>query len=315
VADGSTKVVYAALAGNALVAASKFVAAALSGSSAMWTEAVHSSADCVNQILLLIGNARSRAPADRSHPFGYGAEIYFWTSIVAVVVLVAGGVASAYRGIQQLRHLEPLRAPWISVGVLCIAAVFEGASFIVGLREYKRVVAKHPWPGHEVGLWTFIKMSKDPNLYESLLEDAAALIGIVIAAAGVIASAWGGLLWADGAASILIGVLLALVSWTIASATRRLIAGEPVAIPLQRELDRTLQTTKHIAAYSDLRTLQLGPRTILVTMTVKPLADRSTAELSSDLDLLVAEIKVLDPRFEHVYFRIDAVPSTPSDIA
>ena len=303
-ADGSTKVVYAALIGNALVAVSKFAAAALSGSSAMLTEAVHSSADCINQVLLLIGNRRSRAPADESHPFGYGAEIYFWTSMVAVMVLIVGGIVSIYEGVLHLRHPEPIRSPGLSAVVLGLSALFEGATLAYGIREYRRVVAAHPLPGLEVGLWRFIKMSKDPNLYESLLEDWAALAGIGIAALGVLGNAWVGWLWADGAASVLIGLLLVTISWVIAGATHRLIAGESVALPLRVELERVLGASPVLRGYRDLRTLHLGPRAILVTLTVEPAARESVDDLRGDLDRLTADIKALDPRFAHVFFRL-----------
>ena len=162
-ADGSTRVVYAALVGNVLVALSKVAAAALSGSSAMLTEAIHSSADTVNQLLLLIGDRRSRAPPNPSHPFGYGGEIYFWTFIVAVQVLLAGGAVALYEGVQRLRHPAPIRAAAISLGVLALAAVFEGSTLAIGCREARRAVAEHPIPGQRVGLWRFIKMSKIPT--------------------------------------------------------------------------------------------------------------------------------------------------------
>ncbi|MBE7158951.1 MAG: cation diffusion facilitator family transporter [Rhodospirillales bacterium] len=308
-ADGSTKVIYAALTGNVLVAVSKFIAAALSGSSAMLTEAVHSSADCVNQVLLLIGNRRSRAPADESHPFGYGAEIYFWASIVAVMVLIVGGVASVYEGVLQFRHPEPVRSFAVSVGVLALSALFEGASLLYSLREYRRIVAARPIPGQTIGLWRFIKMSKDPNLYESILEDSAALIGIGIATFGVVGNACLGWLWADGAASVLIGLLLCAVSWVIAEATRRLAAGEPVATPTRLILERTLDTSPAIRGYKELRTLQLGPRTILVTLTIQLPSSQSVDELRRSLGQLTEEIKAADSRCEYVFFRLDEAPN------
>ncbi len=306
VADGSTRVVYAALAGNVLVAISKYVAAALSGSSAMLTEAIHSSADCVNQVLLLTGNRRSRAPADESHPFGYGGEIYFWASIVAVMVLFAGGGVSLWEGVQQLRHPTPIRAPALSMAVLALAATFEGSSLVVGYREAKRIIARHPAPGERIGLWRFIKLSKDPNLYESLLEDMAALTGIAIAAVGIAGSAWMGLLWADGAASIGIGVLLVGTSWVIAGATRRLVAGEPVAFPLRDALQRVLVSEAGTLACSDLRTLHLGPRLVLVFLTVQPPADEEVGRLAADLDALTVRLRAVDERISEVFVKLVA---------
>src|SRR5664279_1684671 len=184
--DASTKVVYAALTGNVLVALCKFAAAFLSGSSAMLTEAIHSAADTVNQVLLLVGTWRSRARPSAKHAFGHGMEIYFWTFVVAVIVLLAGGVASIWSGAMHLASPHPIESPLISLGVLALSALFEGSSLAFAYREYKRVVCGRLYRGQPVGVWRFIKLSKDPNLYESLLEDAAALVGVAFAAIGVL---------------------------------------------------------------------------------------------------------------------------------
>ena len=295
--DGSTRVVYAALTGNILVAIAKFAAAAVSGSSAMLTEGIHSCADTVNQILLLIGTRRSRARADASHAFGYGLEIYFWAFVVAVLVLIVGGAASIYEGMRELRDTKPLEAPGLSLAVLALSMVFEGASFTVGYREYKRVVR-----GRKVGLWRFIVLSKDPNLYESLLEDMAALIGLAIAAAGVAGSAYFGLLWADGAASIAIGLLLIADSAVIASATRSLIAGETASPILLAQIE-TLKHDESLLEILKVLTLQLGPKIILVAITVRLDPDKSVREASRQLENVTDRIKALDRRITYVLFR------------
>jgi cation diffusion facilitator family transporter len=301
-ADGSTRVVYTALAGNVLVALSKFVAAALSGSSAMLTEGIHSSADTLNQVLLLIGTKRSRARPDASHAFGYGMEIYFWAFVVAVMVLFIGSAASLYEGVTELRNVKPISTPGISLTVLALSMLFEGASFSVGYREYRRIVRGRKVDGQHVGLWRFIGISKDPNLYESLLEDMTALIGIAIAATGVVASAYFGVLWADGAASVAIGVLLMMDAAVIASATRSLIAGEAAAPPLLAQIEalRIDSTSLHIP---EVRTLQLGPRIILVAVTVSVAPEESAAAVGRQIDELTARIKALDRRITYVLFR------------
>jgi cation diffusion facilitator family transporter len=267
-ADPSTKVVYAALAGNVMVAASKFAAAGISGSSAMLTEAIHSSADTANQILLLIGNHRSRAAPDDSHAFGYGGEMYFWAFVVSGVILIAGGAASLYEGMRKLADPEPITSPLLSLGVLVMSAVFEGSSLWFGIREYRRVAFRHRLPGFKVSLWRFIDLSKDPNLYETLLEDLAALVGIGVAAIGIVGSAIRGLPWADGAASVGIGLLLIVDSLVIARATRSLVAGETVAPPLLKDLERALRDSPQVGVFANPKTLHLGPRSILVTLTV-----------------------------------------------
>jgi cation diffusion facilitator family transporter len=302
-AEGSRRVVIAALIGNGLVAITKFTAAALSSSSAMFTEAIHSSADTINQVLLLLGDTRSRTKADSTHAFGYGMEIYFWTFIVAVLVLLAGGGASLWEGVRELRHPEPIRSVGLTFVVLVLSAIFEGSSFLVGYREYRRVASVHRLPELEPSLWRFIEWSKDPNLYEALLEDLAALIGLAIAAAGVAASAFLGMLWADGAASCLIGVLLIGDALVILMATRSLIAGEAAAPPLQKDIRLALQAAPSTVDVIDESTLHLGPRTILVFVTVRQPAPTTSTALTQALEEITRTVKGVDRRIRHVFFR------------
>jgi cation diffusion facilitator family transporter len=303
--EASTKVVLAALAGNILVALSKFGAAGISGSSAMLTEAFHSSADSANQVLLLIGNKRSQARADAGHPFGYGMEIYFWTFVVAVMVLLVGGGASIYAGFSQLQSPVPITSPWVSLGVLVLSAVFDGISLAVGYRQYKRIVDSRYRGGPRVGLWKFIELSKDPNMYESLLEDSAALIGVGFAAIGVIANAFFDVLWADGAASLAIGLLLVANSLVIARATRSLMAGESAAPPLLRDIKRALEADKHATRVVQISTLQLGPQDILVALTVNLDRVQDIAGAKQIFDDLTSLLKSIDHRIAHVLFRVD----------
>jgi cation diffusion facilitator family transporter len=302
-AEDSTKVVYAALAGNVLVALSKFGAAFVTGSSAMLTEAIHSSTDTANQILLLIGTKRSRARPDSSHAFGYGMEAYFWTFVVAVIVLLAGGVASIYEGVRQLAAPGPIKSPGVSFGVLFLSALFEGSSFAVGYRAYKRRVHGRKYKGQPVGIWRFIGLSKDPNLYETLLEDSAALIGIGLAALGVGASVYLNALWADGAASIAIGLLLIGNSLVIAEATRSLIAGESVVPPVLEDIRRELQAHSHRLTVSEIKTLHLGPRTILIALTIAMHRSSTAAETRRELRDITDRVRSVDDRIAFVYFR------------
>jgi len=305
VADRSTAVVYVALGGNLLVAALKFAAATISRSTAMLTEAIHSAADCANQVLLLIGNKRSQAGPDETHAFGYGGEVYFWAFVVAVMVPIAGGAASIYEGVRKLADPEPVRSLSISLTVLGLSALFEGWSLRFGLREYRRVAFRHRLPGFRVSLWRFIELSKDPNLYETLLEDIAALAGIGIALVGVVLSATFHRLWADGAASLGIGLLLVADSWVIARATRSLVAGETVAPPLLKDLENALRSGPHIRAFANLKTLHLGPSTILIAVTVELASERITSQSAADdLDKVSDQLKAVDERVAHVFFRL-----------
>ncbi|HEV8406900.1 MAG TPA: cation diffusion facilitator family transporter [Sphingomicrobium sp.] len=300
-ADGSTRVVYAALLGNVLVAVSKFAAAAISGSSAMLTEAIHSTADCTNQLLLLIGVRRGRLPADPTHPFGYGMEIYFWTFVVAVLVLLAGGAVSILQGVREIRSPHPIESPIVNFAVLALSALFEGYSFSVGYRGYRSLVARHSIPGLRPTLFRFISWSKDPSLYESLLEDVAALAGIAVAAAGIASSAFLGYLRADGLASILIGLILVANSLTILIATRGLIAGEAAAPTLLYDLEEALKGQKWSPRIRNIDTLHLGPGCVLIAVV---LVRDQNAALEPRLSLEIADrLKAVDERVIEVLFR------------
>lgn len=300
-ADGSTRVVYAALAGNVLVAASKFIAAAVSGSSAMLTEAVHSTTDCTNQLLLLIGARRGTLPADPTHPFGYGMEIYFWTFIVAMLVLLAGGAVSIYQGVREVAAPHPIQSPSISFVVLLLSAVFEGYSFSVGYRAYRALVARHRVPGLTPNLIRFIAWSKDPSLFESLLEDGTALAGIAVAAVGIAASFFFGELRADGIASIVIGTLLVANGLAILIATRGLIAGEAAAPTLLYDLEQAIKGRLWSELIRNIDTLHLGPDCVLVAVVLE--SDRQTP-LDPRLSLEIADrLKAVDQRIIEVLFR------------
>jgi cation diffusion facilitator family transporter len=295
---GSTRVVYAALAGNVAIAVSKVGAFVASGSSAMLTEAVHSFVDSIDQVLLLIGQKRARKQRDGTHPLGYGMEMYFWSFIVAVMVLLAGGIASVYEGIRRTLDPSELSSPWVSLTVLGIAAAFESSSFAVAFREFKRVVR-----GRDTPLWHFIRLSKDPSLFATLLEDGAALVGIGLATIGVIGSAWLGFRRADGLASIAIGGLLVGVAAVMANKTRSLIAGEAVAPPVHEALRRTLSKDRRIARLDEIATLHLGPRVILVALTLNFASGMKIADLRDAVREITAALKAIDDRIAYVYVR------------
>jgi divalent metal cation (Fe/Co/Zn/Cd) transporter len=232
-------------------------------------------------------------------------EIYFWTFVVAVMVLLVGGGASIYEGLNQLRAPAPIKSPWVSLGVLALAAFLDGFSLAIGYRQYKRIVTDRYRGGPKVGLWKFIELSKDPNMYESLLEDSAALVGLGFATVGVIGSAFFDLLWADGVASLAIGVLLVANSFVIARATRSLMAGESAAPPLLRDIKRALEANDHAARVKQVSTLQLGPHTILVALTISLDHAKDIAEAKRIFNALTALLKSKDDRIIHVLFRVE----------
>jgi cation diffusion facilitator family transporter len=291
-------VVYAALAGNIAIAVAKVAAYGISGSSAMLTEAIHSLVDSADQILLLVGQARGRRAPDAAHPLGHGMETYFWSFIVAVMVLLLGGVASLYQGVRHILAPEAIESPAINFAVLAVAAVFEGSTLSIAYREFKRVVR-----GRDVALWTFIRVSKDPSLYASLLEDSAALVGIAIAAVGVLGTAVFHIWWADGAASLAIGGLLTAVAIVLANETRSLIAGEAVAPPVMEEIKRLLSADTRIEAVEEIATLHLGPKAVLVALTLSFRSSMTLEDLRRAIRELTAAMKQADGRIAYVYVR------------
>jgi cation diffusion facilitator family transporter len=306
-ADGSARVVYAALAGNVAIAVAKFVAYLISRSSAMLTEAIHSLVDSVDQVLLLVGQSRGRRPPDAGHPLGHGMENYFWSIIVAVMVLLLGGGASLYEGVRHVFAPEPIASPAINFTVLGIAAVFESSTLAIAYREFKRVVR-----GRDVALWRFIRISKDPSLYASLLEDSAALIGIGIAALGVLGSAIFQIRWADGAASIAIGGLLTAVAFVLANETRSLIAGEAVAPPIMAEIKRLLNDDVRIEKVDDIATLHLGPKKVLVALTLSFRSETTLADLRAAIREITIALQQADARIAYVYVRPATLSEAPA---
>ena len=304
-AEGSKVAVYAALGGNVAVAVVKFTAAALTASTAMLTEGVHSLVDSLDQVLLLIGQAQGKRSPDRSHPLGYGLEVYFWTFVVSLMVFLAGGLFSAYEGFRKLSETGPADRPWINYLVLGVSALFEGLSFAVGWREYRKASRGR------VNVFRFIRASKDPNIIVTLLEDGAALIGLVIAALGVTGHVFG-LSWADGAASIGIGLLLMAVAVVLANETRSLITGESASPQVVEAIAEAVQTCEETHGEVDIATLQLGPREILVLvgLTFRDGVDRQTV-----VDAITERVREVDGRIARVYFRPAGAPSRARDVA
>ncbi|MGB6390224.1 MAG: cation diffusion facilitator family transporter, partial [Methyloceanibacter sp.] len=193
-ARNTHKVVYAALIGNTLIAFSKFAAAAITGSSAMLSEAVHSVVDTGNQGLLLLGMKRAERPADAAHPFGYGAEIFFWAFVVAILIFAVGAGISLFEGVYKLLNPHPIERAYVNYIVLGLAFVFEGVAWVIAYREFRRAErVKRP-----LRFFSALQQSKDPTVFTVLFEDSAALLGLVAAFAGVAATDILGLEWADG---------------------------------------------------------------------------------------------------------------------
>lgn len=259
---GSSKlVVYAALAGNLAVAVVKFIAAAVTGSSAMLSEGVHSLVDTGNEVLLLYGMKQGGKPPDESHPFGYGREVYFWSFIVALLVFALGAGVSLYEGVHHLRNPEPMTRPMVNYVVLLAAMAFEGTSWWVAWREFKRARG-------EVDTLQAVRDSKDPTTFVVLFEDSAAMLGLMIALAGVAASHLLGLTEADGIASILIGGVLAATAYFLAVETKGLLMGEPALPRVRRLILEAAQGEPGIHTINGVLTSQQGPHTVIAAISV-----------------------------------------------
>jgi cation diffusion facilitator family transporter len=293
-AKASKKVVIAALAGNAMIALTKFAAAAFTGSSAMFSEAIHSTVDAGNQALLLYGMKRAERPADARHPFGYGPEVYFWAFVVAILIFSIGAGVSIYEGVVKLGHPEPVTDAYVNYIVLGLAILFESVSWWVAFREFNAVKGGR-------GYLAAIRVSKDPALFTVLLEDSAALLGLVIALVAIALAEALGLPALDGVASILIGVMLAGVAVLLAYETKGLLIGEaadPKVLVGVREIVGESGGVKRI---NEVLTMHMGPREVLLTLSVDFHDRLSSAEVEAAVSAMERRIKTEFPQITRIF--------------
>ncbi|TIT53919.1 MAG: cation transporter, partial [Mesorhizobium sp.] len=226
---GSRKVIYAALAGNLAIALTKFAAAFFTGSSAMLSEGVHSLVDTGNGGLLLYGMYRAAQPPDRTHPLGHGRELYFWSFIVALLVFALGAGVSFYEGVVHIMAPEPVVNAKVNYVVLGLSFLFEGSSWLVALKEFRREKGRLGW-------LKAVQFSKDPTVYTVLFEDSAALLGLIVAFAGILAAELLDMPELDGAASIGIGLILGATAIFLARESKSLLMGEPASPEMQKKV-------------------------------------------------------------------------------
>lgn len=258
----SRLVINAALLGNVLVAVTKFAAAAITGSSAMTSEAVHSLADTGNELLLLYGLRRAAQPPDADHPFGHGRELYFWSFIVALAVFALGACASLYQGVQHIRSPVPITNPVVNYVVLGLAMVFESSSWAVALKQFRAAKG-------EIGYFEAVRRSKDPATFIVLAEDTGAILGILIALAGTVAAEVLDRPVFDGMASIAIGILLGLIAIVLARETKGLLIGEPARSELVSSICAMARAQPGIERSNGLFTVHLGPRQVVAALSVE----------------------------------------------
>jgi cation diffusion facilitator family transporter len=303
-ASGSKTVVLAALIGNALIFAIKLIVALITRSSAMLAEAVHSMADTGNQVLLLLGLKRSLKPPDSTHPFGYGQEQYFWSFVVANMLFFVGAVVSVYEGIHKLQDPQPIEQVWLIYVILGVAFLIEGVALTIAYKELNR----HREPG--VGIIKALQQTKDTSVAVVFFEDTAALLGLLVAFTGVLLSQLTGLMVFDALASILIGVLLAVVAFLLAHETKELLIGES-ASPRNVELIRkTAMEMDEVSTIGELSTMHMGPKKILIAMNVEFQDHLQTDEIEAAIDRLEARIRSVVPDAGKIFIEADQSPSS-----
>ena len=298
-AAGSTKAVVAAMIANAIIAVAKFGAAAITGSSAMLSEGIHSVADTGNQALLLFGNRRSRRPADRQHPLGYGQELYFWSLIVAMILFGLGGGFSMYEGIAHLAHPEVPKNPAWNYAVLAIAFLVEGAALRVALQQLKG-------KGSGKSLWQRVRDSKDPRVFVPVAEDMAALVGVVVAFLGVYLARALNVPALDAAASIVIGLILAGVAVFLGYETRALLVGEAISERLNGVVERICQEDEEVERVVRIMGVHLGPDDILLTLGLEFSAGDDVEDVARAVDRIERRIRHADPRVTRVFVEPEA---------
>ena len=301
-------VLWAALAANLGIAVAKFIAAAITGSTSMLTEGVHSLVDSGNQMLLLYGQRRARRKPDALHPFGYGRELYFWAFVVAILIFGVGAVVSAYEGWLHIQHAEPMHSPVVNYIVLAIAFGLEGTSWWIALREFAESKGGLGW-------WRAVRNSKDPTGFIVLFEDTAALAGLLIAAVGVWASHHFNDSRIDGYASIAIGLLLAVVATFLAREAKGLLIGERADPAVVARIRAVVDAHPEITAVNHVRTIHTAPESIFAAISADFRDDLPMGEAERLIERIESELKAVEPMLVSIYIRPekreDAVDATP----
>ena len=293
-AGSSKTAVISALIGNGAIAVTKFGAATFTGSSAMFSEAVHSIVDTGNQALLLYGMNRGAKAPDDSHPFGYGKELYFWSFVVAMLIFAIGAGLSVYGGVNSILNPAPVENVIVNYIVLGLSAVFEGAACVIALKQFYAEKG-------EMGFLEAVRRGKDPALFTVVLEDLAALIGLAIAAFGIFIADVFAIHWADGAAAVLIGVLLASVAILLAVESKALLIGESAEAHIVAWIRETVSEDERIDGVQEVLTMHLGPAEVLLTMNVDFRDDLSADDVEVTVADLEAKIRSSYPEITRIY--------------
>jgi cation diffusion facilitator family transporter len=301
--EHGTTAVVAALFANLGITVMKFVGFAFTGSGAMLAEAVHSVADTGNEFLLLLGGKKSRRLADEEHPFGYGRERYFWAFVVALLLFTVGALFSVFDGVDKLRNPHELDAPQAAIGILLGAMVLELLSFRTAIREARKVKGSISW-------WRFIRTAKNPELPVVLLEDFAALIGLTIALASVVAADVSGDARYDALGSLGIGILLGVFAVVLAVEMRSLLIGESASPQMRMKIRTAIEGNSNVRGIIHLRTEHLGPDELLVAAKLEFSPDLSVAELAEAIDAVELDVRQEVPEARYMFLEPDVFRAT-----
>jgi cation diffusion facilitator family transporter len=305
---GGTTAILAALAANIGIAVAKFIAFLVTGASSMLAEAIHSLADSGNQVLLLVGGKRARRAATPEHPFGFGRDRYIYSFIVAIVLFSVGGLFAIYEGVHKLQHPEQLDSPVWAIGVLVIAIGLESFSLRTAMKETNEVRD----PGESY--WAFIRHARAPELPVVLLEDTAALIGLVLALLGVGLSSITGNGVFDGLGTVAIGLLLVAVAAILAVETKSLLLGESATPDAQRRIVAALTEGDAVLSVIHMRTQHLGPEELLVAAKIAVRHDDTAAAIARAIDEAEARVRAAVPIARVIYLEPDIRRPEPGNV-
>ncbi len=311
--SSSKRVIYAALAGNFLIAVTKMIASFLTGSSAMLSEAVHSLVDTGNQGLLLYGISRSKLPADEKHPFGYGMELYFWTFIVAILIFGLGAGVSIFEGLRKLNHPEPVTDTFVNYIVLIVALIFESVAWHIAFKEFK--TKQFDNNSFKRGLFQTVRESKDPTIFTVLFEDSAAMLGLLVAFLGIWLAEFLEMPILDGVASIVIGAILALTAALLAYESKGLLVGEGAADEIISCIRAIVGQEAGIIAINEVLTMHMGPEDILLNLSIDFSDNLSSLDVEATISKLEGSIKAEYPQIQRIFIEAQSIAGHHRDLS
>jgi cation diffusion facilitator family transporter len=297
-ASGGTKAIIAAFLANMGIAITKLVAWAVSGSASMLAEAVHSFADSGNQLLLILGGRKARKAADKDHPFGYGRERYVYAFVVSIILFSVGGVFSIYEGVEKLQHPHELENIWVPIAVLVIAIVLESFSLRTAVKESNHFRGRQSWV-------QFVRRAKAPELPVVLLEDVAALIGLVFALFGVGLTALTHNPVFDAIGTLMIGTLLVVVAVVLGIETKSLLVGEGAGEDDVQKIEQAITSGPEVERIIHMKTLYLGPDELLVAAKLGFPADQRLLEVAAATNVIEQRIRRAVPAAQVIYIEPD----------